>query len=183
MSSATDGPSVAFRAPSPSRLFLRRDPVPKFSSLFLCGRRCDFLHGYLAPMTPLYAFEIKREHPSGLFRDFLRHFGTFDAVSFQYRVRGAPKGSVSHDYQRRKMVGAGRFELPTPGPPDRCANRAALRSDVGKQAFPCKPGKQLDQISWHRARLGRSTSVISASSIANANCAHPSPSGSVAMSA
>jgi hypothetical protein len=28
------------------------------------------------------------------------------------------------------MVGAGRFELPTPGPPDRCANRAALRSDV-----------------------------------------------------
>ena len=28
-----------------------------------------------------------------------------------------------------KMVGAGRFELPTPGPPDRCANRAALRSD------------------------------------------------------
>ena len=31
------------------------------------------------------------------------------------------------------MVGAGRFELPTPGPPDRCANRAALRSDVGNQ--------------------------------------------------
>jgi hypothetical protein len=29
-----------------------------------------------------------------------------------------------------KLVGAGRFELPTPGPPDRCANRAALRSDV-----------------------------------------------------
>ena len=28
------------------------------------------------------------------------------------------------------LVGAGRFELPTPGPPDRCANRAALRSDV-----------------------------------------------------
>ena len=29
-----------------------------------------------------------------------------------------------------KVVGAGRFELPTPGPPDRCANRAALRSDI-----------------------------------------------------
>jgi hypothetical protein len=28
------------------------------------------------------------------------------------------------------MVGAGRFELPTPGPPDRCANRAALRSEA-----------------------------------------------------
>jgi hypothetical protein len=29
-----------------------------------------------------------------------------------------------------RMVGAGRFELRTPGPPDRCANRAALRSDA-----------------------------------------------------
>jgi hypothetical protein len=28
------------------------------------------------------------------------------------------------------MVGAGRFELPTPSPPDWCANRAALRSDL-----------------------------------------------------
>jgi hypothetical protein len=27
------------------------------------------------------------------------------------------------------MVGAGRFELPTPSPPDWCANQAALRSD------------------------------------------------------
>src|SRR6516162_10271098 len=34
-----------------------------------------------------------------------------------------------------KMVGAGRFELPTPGPPDRCANRAALRSDVENQSL------------------------------------------------
>ena len=31
------------------------------------------------------------------------------------------------------MVGAGRFELPTPGPPDRCANRAALRSEASMQ--------------------------------------------------
>lgn len=30
---------------------------------------------------------------------------------------------------REMMVGAGRFELPTPSPPDWCANRAALRSD------------------------------------------------------
>ena len=29
-----------------------------------------------------------------------------------------------------KLVGAERFELSTPGPPDRCANRAALRSDA-----------------------------------------------------
>ncbi len=34
-----------------------------------------------------------------------------------------------------KLVGAGRFELPTPGPPDRCANRAALRSDLRNQIF------------------------------------------------
>src|SRR5262245_54900659 len=27
------------------------------------------------------------------------------------------------------LVGAGRFELPTPSPPDWCANQAALRSD------------------------------------------------------
>ena len=27
------------------------------------------------------------------------------------------------------MVGAGRFELPTPSPPDWCANQAALRSE------------------------------------------------------
>ena len=33
------------------------------------------------------------------------------------------------------MVGAGRFELPTPGPPDRCANRAALRSALRNQIF------------------------------------------------
>jgi hypothetical protein len=39
------------------------------------------------------------------------------------------------------MVGAGRFELPTPGPPDRCANRAALRSDVGNQALQGAGGK------------------------------------------
>ena len=39
------------------------------------------------------------------------------------------------------MVGAGRFELPTPGPPDRCANRAALRSDVGNQALQGPGGK------------------------------------------
>ena len=39
------------------------------------------------------------------------------------------------------MVGAGRFELPTPGPPDRCANRAALRSDVGNQALREAGGK------------------------------------------
>ena len=32
------------------------------------------------------------------------------------------------------MVGAERFELSTPGPPDRCANRAALRSDAGLSA-------------------------------------------------
>ena len=50
----------------------------------------------------------------------------------------------SHDYYRKpwgKLVGAGRFELPTPGPPDRCANRAALRSDVGNQAFRHGLGK------------------------------------------
>ena len=29
------------------------------------------------------------------------------------------------------MVGAARFELATPSPPDWCANRAALRSDEG----------------------------------------------------
>ncbi len=29
------------------------------------------------------------------------------------------------------MVGAPRFELGTPSPPDWCANRAALRSDGG----------------------------------------------------
>jgi hypothetical protein len=40
---------------------------------------------------------------------------------------------------KAKLVGAGRFELPTPGPPDRCANRAALRSDVGNQAL-CRDG-------------------------------------------
>ena len=28
---------------------------------------------------------------------------------------------------RRKMVGARGFEPPTPGPPDQCANQAALR--------------------------------------------------------
>ena len=34
------------------------------------------------------------------------------------------------------LVGAGRFELPTPSPPDWCANQAALRS--GTCAFSCK---------------------------------------------
>src|SRR5262245_52466716 len=29
------------------------------------------------------------------------------------------------------LVGAGRFELPTPSPPDWCANQAALRSGPG----------------------------------------------------
>jgi hypothetical protein len=29
----------------------------------------------------------------------------------------------------KQLVGAGRFELPTPSPPDWCANQAALRSD------------------------------------------------------
>jgi hypothetical protein len=28
------------------------------------------------------------------------------------------------------LVGAGRFELPTPSPPDWCANQAALRSEL-----------------------------------------------------
>ena len=37
--------------------------------------------------------------------------------------------------QKGMLVGAGRFELPTPGPPDRCANRAALRSDVDSQGL------------------------------------------------
>ena len=32
------------------------------------------------------------------------------------------------------MVGAARFELATPSPPDWCANRAALRSEDGKAA-------------------------------------------------
>ena len=37
------------------------------------------------------------------------------------------------------MVGAARFELATPGPPDRCANRAAPRSDM-KPAPVLLPG-------------------------------------------
>ena len=38
-------------------------------------------------------------------------------------------------YPSKNLVGAGRFELPTPGPPDRCANRAALRSASRNQIF------------------------------------------------
>src|ERR1700724_3027656 len=38
------------------------------------------------------------------------------------------------------LVGAPRFELGTPSPPDWCANRAALRSDGGKTAgAECAP--------------------------------------------
>jgi hypothetical protein len=47
------------------------------------------------------------------------------------------------------MVGAGRFELPTPGPPDRCANRAALRSDVENQGLAAYSGKHKSGIA-HR---------------------------------
>ena len=47
------------------------------------------------------------------------------------------------------MVGAGRFELPTPGPPDRCANRAALRSDVGNQGLAAYTNKHKSGIA-HR---------------------------------
>src|SRR5262245_20197323 len=43
------------------------------------------------------------------------------------------------------MVGAARFELATPGPPDRCANRAALRSDaamIGRVIYTLEAAKQ-----------------------------------------
>src|SRR5271165_961164 len=48
------------------------------------------------------------------------------------------------------MVGAMRFELTTPGPPDRCANRAALRSVLrhsdcycrGRQGLLAAPGRR-----------------------------------------
>ena len=34
------------------------------------------------------------------------------------------------------LVGAGRFELPTPSPPDWCANQAALRSVLAVMRLP-----------------------------------------------
>src|SRR5262249_46101054 len=56
-------------------------------------------------------------------------------------VSAARRMSLAEVKLSREMVGAGRFELPTPGPPDRCANRAALRSDGGNQALRRGTGK------------------------------------------
>ena len=66
------------------------------------------------------------------------------------------------------MVGAGRFELPTPGPPDRCANRAALRSDVGNQGLAAYRDKHKSgiahqlptTISYHNAHAALRSLVI-----------------------
>ena len=51
--------------------------------------------------------------------------------------------------QKGMLVGAGRFELPTPGPPDRCANRAALRSDVGNKRLSAYANRHKSGIAPH----------------------------------
>ena len=43
---------------------------------------------------------------------------------------------------REEMVGAARFELATPSPPDWCANRAALRSDLAATSTMADAGAQ-----------------------------------------
>src|SRR5690606_7714036 len=48
-----------------------------------------------------------------------------------------------------RLVGAGRFELPTPSPPDWCANQAALRSDRPSFCPAC---------AWRSTRMARSGS-------------------------
>ena len=60
----------------------------------------------------------------------------------------------------RKLVGAERFELSTPSPPDWCANRAALRSDATRAGYsygfsaPCarrSSRRQLGKKHWGQA--------------------------------
>ena len=43
---------------------------------------------------------------------------------------GANIPQTLHSIARGVVVGAPRFELGTPSPPDWCANRAALRSEI-----------------------------------------------------
>src|SRR5581483_4709759 len=43
------------------------------------------------------------------------------------------------------LVGAARFELATPSPPDWCANRAALRSDAARTSTTPARGRQGDR--------------------------------------
>jgi hypothetical protein len=52
------------------------------------------------------------------------------AAALLRRCRRSAPGACRH--VQEAMVGAGRFELPTPSPPDWCANQAALRSVSGR---------------------------------------------------
>ena len=53
-----------------------------------------------------------------------------------YRFRRLLDDSLSYCFY---LVGAGRFELPTPSPPDWCANQAALRSDIAHGLAASEP--------------------------------------------
>ena len=69
------------------------------------------------------------------FTDVGRRWGEFLAPNGSKSFLGHDTVRPCHRPGYRKclilLVGAGRFELPTPSPPDWCANQAALRSDHG----------------------------------------------------
>ena len=69
--------------------------------------------------------------------------GRDDAGSFLECMEVSAGTSTGRREWRRskgvKMVGAGRFELPTPGPPDRCANQATLRSEPSRHGRLGRP--------------------------------------------
>jgi hypothetical protein len=62
---------------------------------------------------------------------FFVRLGTFCVRSVPISRVAASQSDRSRRWKPwQGLVGAARFELATPGPPDRCANRAALRSDA-----------------------------------------------------
>src|SRR5439155_25883965 len=63
------------------------------------------------------------------------------------------------------LVGAGRFELPTPSPPDWCANQAALRSEpLASTTYVADP-KTATEFGTHLVRADRCPSLYAAVSL------------------
>ncbi len=86
------------------------------------------------------------ERLSGLFRDFSRRLAPDDDDSFRFRGPStARENRPTLEHYWKKMVGAARFELATPGPPDRCANRAAPRSVSSSRKLLHPSGRQVNR--------------------------------------